>query len=197
MENPDRPLVGKYKWCYDWVNEKDKAKRLKEKKQTEDWKYIKEKWQMMFSEFYRETDNKYPHQKAQCDTISSLVIDIDDSITFNTFKNMYRNWTWLLRILFIIGNHLGQHIFHATNNDIVSNGVDRSIWIGVDGDDNGAFLHTDGVLYLSADTTSDVELGTYCNTRLPYHAVDVNETRIYSGTTSAYLSMQFFGKVKK
>jgi hypothetical protein len=95
MENPDRPLVGKYKWCYDWVNEKDKAKRLKEKKQTEDWKYIKEKWQMMFSEFYRETDKKYPHHKAQCDTISSLVIDIDDSITFNTFKNMYRNWTWL------------------------------------------------------------------------------------------------------
>lgn len=94
MENPDRPLVGKYRWCYDWVNETDKAKRLKEKKETEDWKYIKMKWQMLFSELYRETDNIYGHHKAECDTISSLIVDIDSGFRFNQFCEMYKNYTW-------------------------------------------------------------------------------------------------------
>jgi hypothetical protein len=94
MENPDRPLTGKYRWCYEWVNEKDKAARLKDKKETEDWKYIKMKWQMLFSELYRETDNTYRHNKAECDTINSLVVDIDKGFRFNQFCEMYKNYTW-------------------------------------------------------------------------------------------------------
>lgn len=94
MEHPDRLLLGKYKYLYDWVNE-DKLNRLKPNKETEDWEYIKGKWQMLFSELHRETDKIYPHQKSHCDTISSLVIDIDDSLDFNKFKDLYKNFCWL------------------------------------------------------------------------------------------------------
>lgn len=94
ISNTVRPLEGKYKYTYDWVT-KDKKNRLKEMKGTENWNYIKEKWQLMISELYCDTDKEYRHRKSDCNTIDSLIIDIDNSITFSKFQEMFGNWAWL------------------------------------------------------------------------------------------------------
>lgn len=48
--------------------------------------------QTMISEFYKDTPSKsikYPHKKDEMEKIDCLIIDIDDSITYNEFKELY------------------------------------------------------------------------------------------------------------
>lgn len=48
--------------------------------------------QTMISEFYKSNcNNRYRHTKDECDTISSVMVDIDNSIDFNEFKEYYKD----------------------------------------------------------------------------------------------------------
>ena len=82
-------------------------------------------------------------------------------------------------------------------DDIVGNGVDGCIGVGIDGHDDGTLLHTYGVLYLSADTASDVELWTYGEPRLSYHTIVIYVTGIYGCAAGTHLSVQLFGQIEK
>ena len=73
---------------------------------------------------------------------------------------------FLLTILFVILNHLRDNLFYRTVDYIIGNGVDRSVFVVVDGDDDTALLHSGDVLDLSADAASDVEFRTDGNTGL-------------------------------
>ena len=91
--------------------------------------------------------------------------------------------------LLVILYHLRQHLFYTPLDDIVGNGVDGCIGVGIDGHDDGTLLHTYGVLYLSADTASDVELWTYGEPRLSYHTIVIYVTGIYGCAAGTHLSV--------
>ena len=51
----------------------------------------------MISECYKDTPDsevKYSHKIEEMDKIDSLIVDIDDSISFNEFKELYSNIEW-------------------------------------------------------------------------------------------------------
>ena len=53
--------------------------------------------QTMISEFYKDTSSKsvkYPHKKEEMEKIDCLIVDIDDSISFNEFKEIYSDYEW-------------------------------------------------------------------------------------------------------
>lgn len=52
--------------------------------------------QTMISEFYKDTSKsvKYPHKKEKMEKIDCLIVDIDDSISFNEFKEIYSDYEW-------------------------------------------------------------------------------------------------------
>ena len=53
--------------------------------------------QTMISECYKDTPDsevKYSHKIEEMDKIDSLIVDIDDSISFNEFKELYSNIEW-------------------------------------------------------------------------------------------------------
>lgn len=83
---------------YDWVN-KDKGDRLYQvksnKSDSERWSDIKNYEQLQISEFYKDTTNEYRHNKSEVNEIGCLIIDIDDSLSFKEFKNLYGGWKWL------------------------------------------------------------------------------------------------------
>lgn len=91
---PDLRLIP----LYDWVL-KDKPTRLlkvkSNKSDSERWGDIKKYEQLAISEFYKDTSNEYRHTKSEVDEINSLIIDIDDSLSFKEFKELYKDWMWL------------------------------------------------------------------------------------------------------
>jgi hypothetical protein len=50
---------------------------------------------LQISEFYKDTTNEYRHHKSEVNEIGCLIIDIDDSLSFNEFKKLYGQWKWL------------------------------------------------------------------------------------------------------
>ena len=53
--------------------------------------------QTMISEFYKDTLSKsvkYSHKKDEMEKIDCLIVDIDDSITYNEFKETYSDYEW-------------------------------------------------------------------------------------------------------
>jgi hypothetical protein len=51
----------------------------------------------MISEFYKDTPStkvKYPHKKDEMEKIDCLIIDIDDSISYNEFKEIYSDYAY-------------------------------------------------------------------------------------------------------
>ena len=51
----------------------------------------------MISEFYKDTPSrsvKYPHKKDEMEKIDCLIVDIDDSISFNEFREIYSDYEW-------------------------------------------------------------------------------------------------------
>ena len=70
-------------------------------KQDQKWKkYFDDckKNQTMISEFYKDTTSmsvKYPHKKEEMEKIDCLIVDIDDSISFNEFKEIYSDYEWI------------------------------------------------------------------------------------------------------
>ena len=73
---------------------------ITETKQDQKWKkyfdYCKMN-QTMISEFYKDTSSKsvrYPHKTEEMEKIDCLIVDIDDSITYNDFKKIYSDKEW-------------------------------------------------------------------------------------------------------
>ena len=52
--------------------------------------------QTMISEFYKEVPSsiRYPHKKVEMEKIDCLIIDIDDSITYNEFAEIYSDYEY-------------------------------------------------------------------------------------------------------
>lgn len=101
--------------------------------------------------------------------------------------------SWLLlTILLIILYQLRNNLFNGAIDDIVSDGIDWSVWVVVDRDDDTTVLHTSNVLNLSRDTTSDVNLWMDGDTGLTNLTIVVYPTCINSGTAGTNLSMKFF-----
>lgn len=69
-------------------------------KETPDWKEVFDEYkkeQTMISEFYKDvpSSTKYPHKKDEMEYIDSLIVDIDDSISYNEFSKLYENFEFI------------------------------------------------------------------------------------------------------
>ena len=100
----------------------------------------------------------------------------------------------LLTVLFVVLYHLRDNFLHRAIDDVVGNGVDGSVRVIIDGDDDAAFLHAGDVLDLSANAAGDVEFRADGDTCLAYLAIVVAESRIDGCTAGAYFGMEFFAK---
>ena len=98
---------------YSMINDEDKNQSefftlllkdpslITEVKRDQKWKkYFDDckKNQTMISEFYKDTPSKsvrYPHKKDEMEKIDCLIVDIDDSISFNEFKEIYSDYEWI------------------------------------------------------------------------------------------------------
>lgn len=73
---------------------------ITEAKQDTSWKKLFDYCKMnqtMISEFYKNTSSrsvKYPHKKDEMEKIDCLIIDIDDSITYNEFAEIYSDYEY-------------------------------------------------------------------------------------------------------
>lgn len=73
---------------------------ITEAKQDTSWKKLFDYYKMnqtMISEFYKDTSSrsvKYPHKKDEMEKIDCLIIDIDDSITYNEFAEIYSDYEY-------------------------------------------------------------------------------------------------------
>lgn len=68
-------------------------------KEDPKWKEVFDeykKWQTMISEFYKDVPLtiRYPHKKDEMQQIDCLIVDIDDSITYNEFQDLYGNYEY-------------------------------------------------------------------------------------------------------
>ena len=68
-------------------------------KEAPKWKEVFDeykKWQTMISEFYKDVPLtiRYPHKKDEMQQIDCLIVDIDDSITYNEFQDLYGNYEY-------------------------------------------------------------------------------------------------------
>lgn len=69
-------------------------------KETPEWKKVFDEYkkeQTMVSEFYKDVPSsvKYPHKKDEMEYIDSLIVDIDDSISYNEFQKLYENFEYI------------------------------------------------------------------------------------------------------
>ena len=69
------------------------------KQDEEGWKKVFDefkKQQTMISEFYKDVPSsvRYPHKKNEMQQIDCLIVDIDDSITYNEFQALYGNYEY-------------------------------------------------------------------------------------------------------
>ena len=68
-------------------------------KRDEQYKKILDKCknnQTLICEFYKDTSSstRYPHKAEEMEKIDCLIVDIDDSISFNEFNEKYSHLTW-------------------------------------------------------------------------------------------------------
>ena len=69
-------------------------------KENPDWKEVFDEYkkeQTMISEFYKDvpSSTQYPHHKDEMEYIDCLIVDIDDSISYNEFKELYSNYNYI------------------------------------------------------------------------------------------------------
>ena len=69
-------------------------------KENPDWKKVFDEYkkeQTMISEFYKDVPSsvKYPHKKDEMEYIDCLIVDIDDSISYNEFQKLYENFEFI------------------------------------------------------------------------------------------------------
>ena len=73
---------------------------ISELKKDDGWKQVFDDFknnQTMISEFYKEVPPsvKYPHKKDEMEKIDCLIVDIDNSISYNEFKEKYGDYTYI------------------------------------------------------------------------------------------------------
>lgn len=69
-------------------------------KSDQKWKKVFDEYkkeQSMVSEFYKNVPStiRYPHKKDEMQQIDCLIVDIDDSISYNKFQELYRNYEFV------------------------------------------------------------------------------------------------------
>ena len=69
-------------------------------KENPDWKKVFDEYkkeQTLISEFYKDVPPsvKYPHKKDEMQYIDSIIVDIDDSISYNEFQKLYENFEFV------------------------------------------------------------------------------------------------------
>ena len=69
-------------------------------KETPDWKEVFDEYkkeQTMISEFYKDVPPtiQYPHHKEEMEYIDCLIVDVDDSISYNDFSKLYNNYNYI------------------------------------------------------------------------------------------------------
>lgn len=69
-------------------------------KDDPEWKKVFDeykKWQTMISEYYKDVPSsvRYPHKKDEMQQIDCLIVDIDDSISYNEFQALYGNYEFI------------------------------------------------------------------------------------------------------
>lgn len=69
-------------------------------KEDPKWKEVFDEYkkeQSMVSEFYKNVSStiRYPHKKDEMQQIDCLIVDIDDSITYNEFQELYLNYEFV------------------------------------------------------------------------------------------------------
>ena len=69
-------------------------------KKNEKWKQLFDEYkklQSLISEFYKDapTTLKYPHKKDEMEQIDSIIVDIDDSITYKEFAEIYSDYEYI------------------------------------------------------------------------------------------------------
>jgi hypothetical protein len=88
-----------YERVLDKIKGKDKAQLQKwfiEMKYRQDaMKTLKNFKQMKISELYRDTDKEYRHKMSEMNLIDNLIVDIDKNLSFNEFKELYKDWEWI------------------------------------------------------------------------------------------------------
>ena len=77
----------------------DNPSLIPEIKQDPTWMKLFDYYKMnqtMISEFYKDThlSVRYPHKKEEMEKIDCLIVDIDDSITYDEFKEIYSDYEW-------------------------------------------------------------------------------------------------------
>ena len=70
-------------------------------KETLDWREVFDEYkkeQTMISEFYKDVPQtiQYPHHKDEMEYIDCLIVDIDDSISYNDFSKLYNNYNYIV-----------------------------------------------------------------------------------------------------
>ena len=82
---------------YDWVMV-DKEQRLPMVKGNDEllkeWNGIKNYRQSKISEMFRYTEDEYRHTIKEMEYINILICDIDDGLSFNEFKERYKEYRW-------------------------------------------------------------------------------------------------------
>ena len=68
-------------------------------KEDPKWKEVFDeykKWQTMISEFYKDvpSSERYPHKMNEMEKVDCIIVDIDDSISYNEFKELYGNYEY-------------------------------------------------------------------------------------------------------
>ena len=69
-------------------------------KENPDWKKVFDEYkkeQTLISEFYKDvpSSTKYPHKKDEMEYIDCLIVDIDDTISYNEFQKLYENFEFI------------------------------------------------------------------------------------------------------
>ena len=69
-------------------------------KENPEWKKVFDEYkkeQTMISEFYKDVPSsvKYPHKKDEMEYIDCLIVDIDDTISYNEFQKLYENFEFI------------------------------------------------------------------------------------------------------
>ncbi len=68
-------------------------------KEDERWEELfneYKKWQMMISELYKDvpSSERYPHKMNEMEKVDCIIVDIDDTITYNEFQSLYGNYQY-------------------------------------------------------------------------------------------------------
>ena len=92
----------KYRMCervWEKIKGKNKAQLQKwvieMKHRQEAMDKLKNCKQMKISELYRDTNKEYRHKMTEMNLIDNLICDIDKNLSFNEFKEMYKDWEWI------------------------------------------------------------------------------------------------------